>query len=122
VPDREKIQTQLCPHCLNTFPSSGHLHSFDDKKIVGLADDANTKIIKMRSYYPPMINPGYSAFLGKDTQSLELLKLHRDGFVHNNADKAITGYMNIDASPIKDKIVSKIIKKSQGKNGKFMLI
>jgi ubiquinone/menaquinone biosynthesis C-methylase UbiE len=30
VPYKEKIRMILCPHCLQTFPEYGHLHSFDE--------------------------------------------------------------------------------------------
>lgn len=54
VPDREKLRSVLCPHCLKKFPENGHLHSFDQNNLHRILKKANLKLIKSEIYYPPV--------------------------------------------------------------------
>lgn len=54
VPDREIVPEILCPHCLNTFPASGHLHFFDKSIVEEMVKDAGMELISIHSYYPPI--------------------------------------------------------------------
>jgi len=50
VPNRWPLRQTLCPHCLRTFPTDGHLHSFDEERLEALARDAGLRPERIRSY------------------------------------------------------------------------
>lgn len=54
VPDREELRDLLCPHCLQKFPASGHLHRFERGEVAGLLSRAGMGIAKAKIYYPPI--------------------------------------------------------------------
>lgn len=47
VPNNEKIQQIICPHCLKVFLLSGHIQSFDRKRIELLCRETNLEIKKI---------------------------------------------------------------------------
>jgi len=51
VPDRREPQTVLCPHCLKTFPASGHLHFFDPSGLAQTVQEAGLKVENLKVYY-----------------------------------------------------------------------
>ncbi len=52
VPDRGTIHTLLCPHCLRTFPASGHLHSFDNQRLAKMAEATTLRVERCRTFDP----------------------------------------------------------------------
>ena len=54
VPGYQKIPEILCPHCLDTFPGAGHLHSFTPADLNQLLIKHNLKIVGLKEYihYP----------------------------------------------------------------------
>ncbi len=81
VPDREARHSVLCPHCLKIFPASGHLHTFDHKRIAQMACQARLNLVRVRSYYPPMgaTSNALPYWLGRILRTLELLIAPRSG-------------------------------------------
>ncbi len=81
VPDRENIPSVLCPCCLNTFPASGHLHTFDHKRIAQMAKQAKLNLVMVRRYYPPMgaTSNVLPYWMGRMLRTLELLIAPRPG-------------------------------------------
>ena len=50
VPHRQVIPSVLCPHCLKTFPASGHFHSFDALRLRSMGQAAGLTPDRIESY------------------------------------------------------------------------
>jgi len=50
VPDRREPSVVMCPHCLKTFPISGHLHYFDPAKLRTVVEQAGFVVEEIRVY------------------------------------------------------------------------
>jgi ubiquinone/menaquinone biosynthesis C-methylase UbiE len=54
VPYDEKISYQVCIHCHKLTPASGHLHSFDDKKLTRLVEQAGFNMLRIKKVFNPL--------------------------------------------------------------------
>jgi len=54
VPNDETISYQVCIHCHNLTPLSGHLHSFDDKKLATLVKLAGFDLVCIKKIFNPV--------------------------------------------------------------------
>lgn len=54
VPHDEKISYQVCIHCHKLTPSSGHLHSFDDKKLTRVVEQAGFNVLHIKKVFNPL--------------------------------------------------------------------
>ncbi|RJS81948.1 class I SAM-dependent methyltransferase [Methanophagales archaeon] len=54
VPNDEKISYQVCIHCHKLTPSSGHLHSFDDKKLTRVVEQAGFNVLRIKKVFNPL--------------------------------------------------------------------
>ncbi len=50
TPFDQKVEKVVCPHCLKEFPVSGHLQSFDEKRLRKLAGDAGLRPVRVARY------------------------------------------------------------------------
>ncbi len=50
VPYRQVPRQAICPHCLMSFPTDGHLHAFDESKIQEIALAAGMSAERVRGY------------------------------------------------------------------------
>jgi 2-polyprenyl-6-hydroxyphenyl methylase/3-demethylubiquinone-9 3-methyltransferase len=53
VPDRRPVRTTLCPHCLKTFPTDGHLRMYDPASLSRELADAGLTVEKLKVYHVP---------------------------------------------------------------------
>jgi len=51
VPDGSPVEQFLCPHCLKTFPASGHLHAFTPDGLAKFGEEAGLRVDMARRYY-----------------------------------------------------------------------
>lgn len=50
VPYKERLTEIVCPHCLKKSPLDGHIHSFDEGRLVSLCAQAGLKVVKTVKY------------------------------------------------------------------------
>ena len=73
VPDRQVIRYTLCPHCLKTYPVDGHLHSFNNQKIMEMAEKANLRVEKTKIYYIPVGAASIPFWIGSSIRKIQKL-------------------------------------------------